>query len=123
MRPLVELFVEHGWSVWWDRRIPPGIHMAASGAAAKFRIRVVFFQNLVHPLLQTADLDLAAVHAGVTRIAARALGLEADRGTLEPGKRADFALWDIGHPAELSYWCGYNGCAGIVVGGSVEKSF
>ena len=60
--------------------------------------------------------------AGVTRIAAQALGLEADRGTLETGKRADFALWDISHPAELSYWCGYNGCAGIVVGGSVEKS-
>ncbi len=60
--------------------------------------------------------------AGVTRVAARALGLAADRGTLEVGKRADFALWDIGHPAELSYWCGYNACAGIVVGGSVEKS-
>jgi imidazolonepropionase len=58
--------------------------------------------------------------AGVTRIAARALGLASDRGTLEVGKRADFALWDIGHPAELSYWCGYNPCAGIVVGGSVE---
>ena len=59
--------------------------------------------------------------AGVTRVAARALGLADDRGTLELGKRADFVLWDIGHPAELSYWCGYNGCAGIVVGGSVEK--
>jgi len=58
--------------------------------------------------------------AGVTRVAARALGL-ADRGTLEAGKRADFVLWDIGHPAELSYWCGYNACAGIVVAGSVVK--
>ena len=27
----------------------------------------------------------------------------------------------IGHPAALSYWCGYNPCAGIVVGGAVEK--
>ena len=24
VRPLVERLEEHGWSVWWDRRIPPG---------------------------------------------------------------------------------------------------
>jgi imidazolonepropionase len=40
--------------------------------------------------------------AGVTRNAARALGLN-DRGVLEPGLRADFVLWDIESPAELSY--------------------
>jgi imidazolonepropionase len=45
--------------------------------------------------------------AGVTRNAARALGL-ADRGTLEVGKRADLALWRIGRPAELSYWLGHS---------------
>lgn len=44
--------------------------------------------------------------AGVTRNAARALGLDADRGTLEVGKRADIAAWDIDHPNELSYWIG-----------------
>jgi imidazolonepropionase len=44
--------------------------------------------------------------AGTTREAARALGLLADRGTLEEGKRADIAIWDIGHPRELSYWTG-----------------
>jgi len=43
--------------------------------------------------------------AAVTRNAARALGL-ADRGTLEVGKRADLLVWDIEHPAELSYWLG-----------------
>ena len=42
---------------------------------------------------------------GATVNAARALGLS-DRGALEPGKRADFVVWDIGHPAELSYWIG-----------------
>jgi imidazolonepropionase len=42
---------------------------------------------------------------GVTVNAARALGLD-DRGTLEAGKRADFVIWDIDHPAELSYWIG-----------------
>ena len=45
--------------------------------------------------------------AGVTRHAARALGLD-DRGTLEVGKRADLALWRIHRPAELSYWFGFD---------------
>lgn len=40
--------------------------------------------------------------AGVTRNAARALGLN-DRGVLAPGLRADFVLWDVKSPAELSY--------------------
>jgi imidazolonepropionase len=46
--------------------------------------------------------------AGITRVAAAALGVSEDRGTLEPGKRADLALWDVKHPAELSYWIGGN---------------
>jgi len=46
------------------------------------------------------------VLAGVTRNAAKALGLEAERGTLEEGKRADFAVWPVAHPSELSYWIG-----------------
>ena len=43
--------------------------------------------------------------AGVTRNAARALGLD-DRGTLAVGMRADLAVWEIDHPRELSYWYG-----------------
>jgi imidazolonepropionase len=43
---------------------------------------------------------------GTTREAARALGLLHDRGTLEIGKRADIAIWNIAHPRELSYWMG-----------------
>jgi imidazolonepropionase len=42
--------------------------------------------------------------AGATREAARALGLQEDYGTIEPGRRADLAAWDIDHPAELAYW-------------------
>jgi imidazolonepropionase len=44
--------------------------------------------------------------AGVTRNAARALGLSAETGTLDVGKAADYAVWPIEHPAELSYWIG-----------------
>ena len=44
--------------------------------------------------------------AGATRVAAQALGLGDDRGTLEVGKRADIAIWDISHPRELAYWIG-----------------
>ncbi|WP_417770141.1 imidazolonepropionase [Stappia sp.] len=46
--------------------------------------------------------------AGVTREAARALGLAADLGTLEEGKIADLAVWDVAAPAELTYRIGFN---------------
>lgn len=42
---------------------------------------------------------------GTTLHAARALGL-GDRGRLVRGLRADLAVWDIRHPAELCYWLG-----------------
>ncbi len=44
--------------------------------------------------------------AGVTRHAARALGLSDTVGTLTPGLAADLAIWDIRHPSELAYWTG-----------------
>ncbi|RAI02108.1 imidazolonepropionase [Acuticoccus sediminis] len=46
--------------------------------------------------------------AGITREAARALGRLDRIGTLEPGKAADFCLWDIAEPAELVYRIGFN---------------
>ena len=45
--------------------------------------------------------------AGVTRHAARALGLD-DTGMIAPGLRADLAVWDVEHPAELAYRIGFN---------------
>jgi len=55
--------------------------------------------------------------AGVTRAAARALGLLHDRGTLETGKRADIAVWNIGHPRDLSYWLGLNELSDLYIAG------
>jgi len=46
--------------------------------------------------------------AGMTVNAARALGLEAEIGTLAPGKAADLAVWRES-PAELAYWIGLPG--------------
>ena len=46
--------------------------------------------------------------AGATRNAAKALGLAHDRGTLQVGKRADIAAWNINHPRDLCYWMGLN---------------
>lgn len=76
-------------------------------------------------------MNLACVHfgltplealAGVTRHGARVLGLEAERGTLEEAKAADFVLWDVGHPRELAYWAGANPCAGVVRAGRALPS-
>jgi imidazolonepropionase len=46
--------------------------------------------------------------AGVTRTAARALGLQDEIGTLEAGKACDLAIWDVESPAELVYRIGFN---------------
>jgi imidazolonepropionase len=45
---------------------------------------------------------------GATRNAALALGLADEVGTLEVGKWADLAIWDIESPAELVYRLGFN---------------
>lgn len=60
--------------------------------------------------------------AGVTRNAARALGLADDRGTLEVGKRADLCVWDIDHPAELAYRVGFNPLAYAVKDGRMRQA-
>ncbi|UBB24137.1 imidazolonepropionase [Pseudoxanthomonas japonensis] len=53
---------------------------------------------------------------GATTQGARALGL-ADRGALAVGRRADFVLWNIAQPAQLSYWLGGELVAGVYAGG------
>lgn len=58
--------------------------------------------------------------AGVTRHAAKALGLQQEVGVLAPGMVADFALWAIDRPGDLAYGIGLNPCQQVVVGGQVR---
>jgi imidazolonepropionase len=62
-------------------------------------------------------LTQAEALAGVTRHAARALGLAGERGMVAPGLAADFALWDIESIEELGYWSGFNPCRAVVRAG------
>ncbi len=94
--PPVALFRQHGVRIAVATDSNPGtspmtsLLLAMNMAATLFRL--------------TVDECLA----GVTREAARALGILHDTGTLEPGKWADLAIWDIERPAELVYRIGYN---------------
>ncbi len=53
--------------------------------------------------------------AGTTRNAAQALGLAQAIGTIEPGKRAELAVWNVEHPAELAYRIGDNPLHRLIV--------
>lgn len=58
---------------------------------------------------------------GATVHAARALGLT-DRGTLQAGARADFAVYALEHPNELAYGFGHNPCRRVVAGGLERRT-
>jgi imidazolonepropionase len=66
-------------------------------------------------------LTPAEALAGATRHAARALGL-ADRGTLQVGRRADLALWNADHPAELAARLGPSSLATRFVAGRPDHA-
>ncbi|MBB6309555.1 imidazolonepropionase [Xanthobacter tagetidis] len=62
-------------------------------------------------------MTVAECLAGVTREAARALGMGDRIGTLEAGKACDLAIWDVERPAELVYRMGLNPLHARIRGG------
>ena len=92
--PPIELLRRHGVAMAVATDCNPGTSPVASMTAA-LNLACVQFRLTPEEAL-----------AGGTRIAARALGLSDQIGTLEPGKVADLAVWDIERPAELCYWLG-----------------
>ena len=53
---------------------------------------------------------------GVTIIAAQALGIGDEVGTIEVGKKAELAVWNVDQPAELAYRVGFNPLEEMVIG-------
>lgn len=107
-----------------ETRLPPLQGLREHGVAIAIATDCNPGTSPVCSLLSTMNLATSLFRltpeeclAGVTRNAAQALGLSADRGTLEPGKRADIAIWDIDHPQELSYWLGLNQISDLLVNG------
>ncbi|WP_181170422.1 MULTISPECIES: imidazolonepropionase [unclassified Mesorhizobium] len=95
-KPPVDLFRRHGVKMAVATDSNPGTSPLTS---------LLLTMNMAATLFgMTVDECLA----GVTREAARALGLLERTGTLEAGKSADLAIWDIERPAELVYRMGFN---------------
>ena len=95
-KPPVELFRRHGVRMAVATDSNPGTSPLTS---------LLLTMNMAATLFgMTVDECLA----GVTREAARALGLQDEVGTLEAGKWADLAIWDVESPAELVYRMGFN---------------
>ena len=92
--PPIDLFRAHGVAMAVATDCNPGTSPVASMTAA-ITLACVQFRLTPEEAL-----------AGATRHAARALGLADEIGTLEAGKAADLAVWDIERPAELAYWLG-----------------
>lgn len=105
--PPVDLMRQHNVPMAVATDCNPGSSPSAS---------ILLMMNMACLLLGLTPLEALQ---GTTKNAAKALGWQDDCGTLEKGKAADFALWDISHPAELSYHIGFNPCTATICGGEI----
>jgi imidazolonepropionase len=102
--PPIDLFRKHGVPIAISTDCNPGTSPVTS---------LLLMLNMACTLFRMTPEQALA---GVTRNAARALAL-GDRGTLETGKRADFVVWEVAEPAELSYRFGFNPVREIIQAG------
>lgn len=105
--PPIEAFRRHGVPMAVASDCNPG---SAPGAS------LLLAMNMARRLFGFTSEE---VLLGVTRNAARALGLQATRGVIAPGHPADFAVWSIDSLDELGYWAGFNPCSLVAKDGAI----
>lgn len=107
--PPVALFREHGVPMALATDCNPGSSPLAS---------ILLAMNMGCTLFRmTPEEALRGVTVNAARALGPALGLEA--GTIEPGRRADLAVWNVSTPAELPYRIGFNALHARIFGGRV----
>lgn len=106
-RPPVDLFRRHGVAMAISTDCNPGTAPVLSPLLT-MNMACTLFGFTVEEALQ-----------GYTCHAARALGKADLHGTLEAGRHADFALWDVDTPAELAYWLGASPCKAVIRHGQI----
>ena len=109
-----------------DPRLPPidlfrthNVPMAVASDANPGSAPGASLQTAMNMARRLFGMTSDEVLDGVTRNAARALGLGDRLGQIAPGFRADFAAWSIDTPDELGYWIGFNPCSMVVRGGEI----
>jgi imidazolonepropionase len=98
-----------------ETRVPPiegfrarGVPMALSTDCNPGTSPCTSLLLMLHMACTFFRLTPAEALAGVTRHAARALGLQAELGQLRVGYQADLALWAVEHPRDLAAYFGRN---------------
>ncbi len=95
-KPPIQLFRDHGVPMALATDCNPG-SSPTTNPQLMMNMAAVLFRMTPEEAL-----------AGFTRNAAAALGLDKKVGTLEVGKQADLAIWEIDHPSELTQAIGSN---------------
>ena len=122
----VSVLLPVAYYVLADPRLPPidvfrthRVPMAVASDANPGSAPGASLQTAMNMARRLFGMTSDEVLDGVTRNAARALGLGDRLGQIAPGFRADFATWSIDTPDELGYWIGFNPCSMVVRGGEI----
>ena len=106
-KPPIELLRKHGVLIALATDANPGSSPVAS---------ITLMMNMACTFFGVTPAEALA---GVTRNAAMALRRSDTLGTIEVGKQADLAIWDVQSPAELAYGIGHNPCLTVIRQGKV----